>query len=159
MRPRVYIETTIPSCLTCRPSADPIRRGHELETHDWWDTRRGDFELVISEYVLDECRRGDPERAADRLALLAGVQQINTTPAGVRLAADLIRAMQLPPQAVVDATHVALAAVHAVECLLTWNCTHLANPALWGRITATCVAAGFRPPLIYTPTQLLRVTR
>jgi hypothetical protein len=154
VRPRVYIETTIPSYLTARPSRDAVRLGREIETREWWDTRRADFDLVTSIFVLDECRRGDPTRAADRLALLANMPLLDPGPPVVRLAAELVRTMQLPPTAA-DAAHVAVAAVHAVDYLLTWNCTHLANAALWGRIRTTCAAAGCRPPVICTPSQLL----
>ena len=151
MRPRVYIETTIPSYLTCRPSADPIRLGHELETRLWWDSRRGEFELVTSQLVHDECAGGDRNMASLRLAVLAGLPLLEPIPLAEELADTLSRKMSLPPRAAADATHVALATVYGVEYLLTWNCRHLANPALWGRITATCLAAGCRPPAICTP--------
>lgn len=155
MRPRVYIETTIPSYLTCRPSRDVIRLGHEVLTRQWWDTRRVRFDLVTSQLVWDECSRGDPEMAAARLTSLQDVRQLDITDGVGPLAATLVAVLRLPPKAAADATHVAVAAVHGVEYLLTWNCTHLANAALWRQIETVCQTAGLTPPQICTPYDLM----
>lgn len=66
MKPRVYLETTIPSYLTAWPSRDLIRAAHQQLTREWWATR-GAFELYASRLVIQECRAGDPKAAADRL--------------------------------------------------------------------------------------------
>lgn len=63
MPERVYIETTIVSYLTARPSRDVVIAGHQQITHDWWDTRRSDYELCVSQLVLDEAGAGDPQAA------------------------------------------------------------------------------------------------
>jgi hypothetical protein len=55
---RVYIETTFVSCLTARPSRDLIVAGHQQSTHDWWDSRRGDYELCVSQQVIHEADVG-----------------------------------------------------------------------------------------------------
>lgn len=60
----------------------------------------------------------------------------------------------LPPKARVDALHVAMAAAHGMDYLLTWNCKHIANASLRGRIEDFCRAAGFEPPIICTPLEL-----
>ena len=72
-----------------------------------------------------------------------------------RLAEDLVSDVPLPPRAATDAFHVATAAVHRIDFLLTWNCTHLANAALRVRIEEVCRARGVRPPTICTPEELM----
>ena len=58
-------------------------------------------------------------------------------------------------KAAIDAAHVAIATVHGVNFLLTWNCAHVANAVMRERIEAVCRQAGFRPPLICTPEELM----
>lgn len=153
MLPRVYIETTIPSYLTARPSRQVRRQAHQDSTRAWW-ARRAAFELYVSRLVVQECARGDPTAAADRLAVLAGIPDLAVTPQAVALADDLADRMSLPDGARPDAGHIATAAFHDIEYLLTWNCRHIANPNLWPGIVSVCRAAGFRPPLIRTPDEL-----
>ena len=155
MKPRVYVETTIPSYLTAWPSRDVVRAGHQQLTRLWWETRRADFDLVVSQMVLDECGAGDPDAAAARLAGLENLPVLAATEAVADLAGTIARDLALPPKAANDAIHIALAAVHGVDFLLTWNCTHIANAAFRGRIMAACTASGHRPPEIATPEQLL----
>jgi hypothetical protein len=61
----------------------------------------------------------------------------------------------LPERAAVDALHIAVAAVHGMDYLLTWNCTHIANAALRDPIESVCRAHGYEPPAICTPEELL----
>jgi hypothetical protein len=80
MKPRIYLETTIPSYLTAWPSRDPIRAGHQQSTRDWWETRREDFELYVSEIVLLEAAAGDPIAAAERIKALDGISILEYSP-------------------------------------------------------------------------------
>jgi hypothetical protein len=75
-KPKVYIETTIVSYLTARPSSDVVRLSHELITRHWWDQRREDFELVISDFVILEASAGDAAAAAARLEALKGIRRL-----------------------------------------------------------------------------------
>lgn len=154
MRLRAYVETTIPSYLTAWPSRDLIRAAEQRLTGLWWD-RRAEYELVGSELLLEECGAGDPEAAAARLALVSGLPVLEQGPDVAALAEALVRGVPLPPNAVADATHIALAAVHGIDLLVTWNCRHIANPVLRPRVEAVCRAAGYEPPTICTPAELL----
>jgi hypothetical protein len=153
MKPRVYIETTIPSYLTAWPSRDLIRAAQQQLTKEWWARRHG-FELFVSGLVLKECEAGDPEAAADRLAALTGIPTLAQNTAVEELAAALVESVQLPQKASSDAVHIALSSVHGLEYLLTWNCRHISNAVFRPRIEAVCRAAGFEPPLICSPDQL-----
>lgn len=153
MSPKAYIETTIVSYLTAWPSRDLVLVAHQQVTREWWATR-GSFELFISQFVLDEAAAGDAEAAAQRLDALRDVALLDVTEDAILLAGDLVVGGGLPAKARVDALHVALAAVHGMDFLLTWNCKHIANAATRGTIEDLCRAAGFEPPIICTPLEL-----
>ena len=155
MKPKVYLETTIPSYLTGRPSRDVVTAAHQQITRAWWDTRRHAFDLFISQMVLDEAGAGDPEAAAHRLAVLTPLSLLNPHEEEVELAQTLIEHIPLPVSAAADALHIAIAVVNGMDYLLTWNCTHIANAALRARIEAVCRSKGFEAPIICTPEELL----
>jgi hypothetical protein len=155
MAERVYIETTIVSYLTARPSRDVVIAGHQQVTLEWWDTRRADYELCISQLVIDEASAGDPEAARERLAILQPMLVLETTSEALELARELIQAGAMPVKAVGDALHIAIAATKGIPFLLTWNCRHLANAVMRPKIEAACQGQGFQAPIICTPEQLL----
>jgi predicted nucleic acid-binding protein len=155
MKPSVYLETTIPSYLTAWPSRDLVRAAHQQITRDWWDKRRAEFELYISQVVLRECQAGDATAAAERLKVLQDLPLLEQTEEATRLAQALVDRVPLPERAAVDALHVAIAAVHGVDYLLTWNCTHIANATLRDPIESVCRENGYEPPAICTPDELL----
>src|SRR5689334_7520391 len=111
MKPRVYVETTIPSYLTAWPSRDLVRAAQQQVTREWRD-RRDAFELFVSPLVLIECQAGDPTAAADRMAALAGIPLLDQTSEVAALAKALARDVPIPPRAEADALHIATAAVH-----------------------------------------------
>jgi predicted nucleic acid-binding protein len=155
MKPSVYIETTIPSYLTAWPSRDLVRAAHQRLTIDWWDNRRTDFNLFISEVVVAECRKGDPQAAAERLEVLQDIPMLDLLPAAQSLAEELLAQVPLPEKATTDALHIAIAAVHKMNYLLTWNFSHIANETLRGRIEEVCKTCGYVPPRISTPSGLM----
>jgi hypothetical protein len=153
MKPRVYIETTVPSYLMAWPSRDLVRAAHQQITREWW-ANRGAFELYTSRLVVQECQAGDSQAAADRLEAMAGIPLLEQTPDAASLAEALLEGVPLPERAAADALHIAIAAVHGLDYLLTWNCTHIANVTFRPQIEAVCRAAGYEPPLICTPEEL-----
>src|SRR5213595_4357563 len=82
---------------------------------------------------------------------MAGIPLLEQGDEVANLAEALIRGVPLPERAAADALHIATAAVHGMQYLLTWNCTHIANVVLRPQIEAVCRAAGYEPPLICTP--------
>lgn len=157
MKPTVDIETTIVSYLTAWPSRDVVRLTHESLTRQWWRFHRPSFELFTSNFVIEEASRGDPIAAAERLKELAGIPMLPADPRVEDLAGEIVQAIALPVRAHVDAAHVAVAAVHGIRFLLTWNCTHLANGMLTDKIEDTCERSGFRAPRILTPELLMEL--
>ena len=123
MKPKVYLETTIPSYLTARPSRDLVTAAHQQITREWWDTRRHDFDLFVSQMVIDEASAGDPEATTRRLDVLASLPLLDPQAEGTALAQMLIDHIPLPARVAADALHIAAAVVNGMDYLLTWNCT------------------------------------
>lgn len=155
MKPRVYLETTIVGYLTARPLRTVLAAAHQQVTIDWWEKRRKDFDLVVSELVLREAEAGDPEAAQERLAKLKGIPRLALTDDVLRLGGEFIDHGLLPQKAAEDALHIAVATIHAVDFLLTWNCTHIANPQLQIRLADYLQGKDLFLPFICTPEELL----
>ena len=150
----VYLETTIISYLAAEPSTNIIVAGNQAVTRAWW-ARRNRYELVVSALVVQEAEKGDPKVARQRLALIQGIPAIDISTTAEQLARTLIGDGPLPQKAVEDALHVATAAANGVDYLLTWNCRHLANATTRPRVEAILRAAGYEPPIICTPQELI----
>ena len=155
MNASVYIETSVASYLTARPSNDVRAAACQNITAEWWDNRRSEFDLFISEIVVAEASRGNAEAAGRRLDALDGIPELKISAEAKSLARAMLDDGSFPPNAEIDALHVAVAAVNGVDYLLTWNCAHIANAAMRPRIEQVCRENGFEPPVICTPAELL----
>jgi hypothetical protein len=74
---------------------------------------------------------------------------------GVDPSDEMLKLAALPQKAKADALHIAVATVHGMDYLLTWNCTHIANAIMRPKIESICRAAGYEPPVICTPPELV----
>lgn len=156
MASRVYLETTIPSYLTAWPSRDLVTAAHQQITREWWETRRREFELFISQFVIDEAAFRDPDASSRRLEMLADVPLLGVNEGVYKLANELMKHVPLPAKAVADSLHIAIATVNGMDYLLTWNCTHIANATLRTSIETVCRDNGNEPPVICTPEELMK---
>jgi hypothetical protein len=150
----LYMETTIPSYLTSRPSRDLIVAGYQQLTKEWWEKRRDAFQICISQLVIDEVRAGDPGAAFERVQIIRDFPVPDITPEVGLLASGILASHILPQKAATDAAHIAIAAVHGMDFLLTWNCVHMANAVIAKAVANTCRQRGFECPLICTPEEL-----
>ncbi len=157
--PRLYLETTIPSYLTAWPSRDPGIAADQQTTRDWWQNQRQEFELYISEFVWNECADGDPAAAKERLVALEEVPLLDDLPEIDELAAAFMTSGALPERAATDALHIAFGAVHEMDYLLTWNCSHIANEEIIKVLRQICYLRGYAFPKILTPTQIMGIER
>jgi hypothetical protein len=152
---RVYLETTFVSYLAAWPSRDLIVASHQQITHEWWRTRRSSFELFVSQFVIDEASGGDNDAAERRLAILQGLPLLDSTEEITVLAQQLVTEGLLPEAGARDALHVAVATVHGMDFLLTWNCRHIANARMLRGLAALCRAKGYDVPNVCTPEELM----
>jgi predicted nucleic acid-binding protein len=155
MKPRVYIETTVVSYLVARGSRDVVQVAHLEITRQWWETRRGDFDVYVSQVVVREAGQGDPDAAARRLAAIEALPRLALTVEVEALAGALVAEGPLPEKAADDAVHLALATVHEMDYLLTWNCTHLANAEMMAGVRRLLEGKGHTPPIVCLPEELL----
>ena len=155
MKPKVYIETSIISYLTARPSNDIRVAANQNTTIEWWETRRSCFELFISEFVVAEAMLGHPEAASRRTTAIEGIPELEANEEVRLLGKALIMEGPIPPKAEIDAYHIAVAVVHGLEYLLTWNCTHIANAMIRPKVESVCRKHGYEPPIICTPQELM----
>jgi len=151
----VYIETSVVSYLTSRPSAALVAAAHQQVTREWWDHHRSRFDQYISPLVLDEAGRGDPDAAVRRLAAVDGFAILAATESAADLVDVLISDGALPAIAIDDAAHVAIAAVHNIDYLITWNCRHIDNAEAKPLIRSVCAVHGYKCPEICTPEELM----
>lgn len=142
-----YIETTIPSYHVARPSMNVIQASRQASTRAWWDGGRSGFDLFTSQEVLQEARLGDVEMAGRRLELTEEVGS---------LARDLIKAGLVPEKAASDAVHIAVASVHQMNYIVTWNFKHIANPYTRDRLREVVAQAGFHLPVMCSPEELIQ---
>jgi len=157
VKPKVYLETTIPSLLTAWPSRDLILAADQQSTRDWWENRRQDFELFVSPEVLGEAGEGDPTAARLRLEAINTFPVLAATEAVEELTRAILATGRIPPRATRDAAHIAFASVHEMDFLLTWNCRHIHNAMISRRLSEVCSAQGFALPILCTPRELMAI--
>jgi hypothetical protein len=155
VKSRLYLETTIPSYLTSRPSRDLIIAGHQQITREWWERRRHNFQLYLSQLVIDEASAGDPAAARERLNTLTGLPLLDVTHEVSELASRIVDSGKIPRKAATDAAHIAIAAVHGMDLLMTWNCVHIANATNARALARICREHGCYCPVICTPEELM----
>jgi len=156
MKSTIYIETTIPSYLVARPSSDLRLAADQADTITWWEKCRQQYDLRISAIVLREIRQGNESMAEMREQVLKEIPLLDPTQEAEAIAESLLTKV-IPSNAAADATHIAIAAAHSIDFLLTWNCKHINNPHTIRRIEQCCLNLGYRCPVIATPSELLSI--
>ncbi len=149
------MEATVCSYYTAQSSRDIVVAGHQPTTREWWDGRLSHFRVFISQLVLDEAAMGDAEFAARRLKALKPFPLLDLHDDITELARHFVVAGSIPAQAARAALHIAVAAAHGMDFLLTWNCAHIANAEIVPRIAAICGEHGLECPVICTPDELM----
>lgn len=150
-----YIETTIPSYYSARNARSILQASRQFVTREWWDSGCSGFELVTSTETLNEAGEGDTEMAKARLELLGGIRILPVTEAVAELARILVTSGLVPAIASPDAVHIALASVHQIDFLETWNFKHIANPQTRERMRKTINDSGYSMPVMCSPEELL----
>ena len=146
MAKRVYVETTIPGYLAAWPSRDLRQAARQQITHDWWNNYRQNFDLCISETVLDEAAAGDADAARRRLVFLQGLPLLESDRCRDAVAEAIMASRLLPQKAGRDALHIAVSSVHGMDMLLTWNCQHIANATIMKELGEIIAQCGFDLP-------------
>ena len=155
MSETVYIETSILGYLTARSSRDIIVATNIEITKEWWDRRRGYFQLYSSQAVVEQTSQGDAQIASQRLAIVRNLTLLDLNESVLDLAEQLLTRSNLPAKADVDAVHIAAATIHGMDYLLTWNCRHIANAQIQKKFAEITLDFGYKLPILCTPYELL----
>ena len=153
-KPRVYVESTIPSFYYEVRTAPEIVAQREW-TRQWWSNAPDRFELVTSTAVFEELGRGLPERSAERLALIKDLPILEIGQPIFDVVQAYLRHKLMPLDPAGDALHLAVSSYHKCDFLITWNCQHLANANKFGHIRRINTLLGLFVPTIVTPLELL----
>ncbi|HEY9798995.1 MAG TPA: type II toxin-antitoxin system VapC family toxin [Leptolyngbyaceae cyanobacterium] len=154
MKPKVYIETSIPSFYyEVRTEPDMVARREW--TQEWWHNVNNNYELVTSVAVLDELNRGNFPRKKEAIELISGLSFVAIESVIAEIVEVYIQQHLMPSDPLGDALHLALASYHKCDFLLTWNCRHLANANKFGHIRRLNVMLGLYVPTLVTPLELI----
>ncbi len=154
-KPSVYIETTIPSYVVARPNRDMIISANQQITREWWESRRFEFKLFVSEVVRQEIQRGDAAMAIKRAELISDIPVLVRNERVGQLIRIYNDSLGLPLDAAADIAHISYAVSYELDYLLTWNCRHIANGAVIKRLQRINEKVGIKTPTIVTPYELL----
>ena len=154
MKPRIYIETSIPSFYyELRP--EPEMAARRTWTREWWDDQRDRYALVTSVAVIEELAAGSHPKRLDCLELISGLPLLPIGAAIGEIVDIYVQRHVMPADPLGDALHLALASYHGCRFLLTWNCAHLANANKQEHIRHVNVLLGLHVPILATPMELL----
>ncbi|MGI8495803.1 MAG: type II toxin-antitoxin system VapC family toxin [Pyrinomonadaceae bacterium] len=154
MKPKVYIETSIPSFYH-EIRVEPEMVARRDWTRQFWDEFSDNYSLVTSVAVLDELNKGEPPNKRKCLELIENVPLVLVEPEITAIVQTYIQRKVMPENPVGDALHLALASFHKCDFLLTWNCKHLANANKFGHIRQINALLGLYNPSLVTPLELL----
>ncbi|RKU08683.1 hypothetical protein C6501_16210 [Candidatus Poribacteria bacterium] len=155
IKPTVYVETSVISYLTSFPSRNSLVSSRQEATRQLWNEHFDDFKFIVSDIVITEIRDGDEEEAQLRLKAIANLTRLDISPPADGLAQLLLDTVAVPHNSPQDAQHIAIAAVHNLDYLISWNYKHLVNENKRQYINRVCRDAGFQPTTICTPIDLI----
>jgi len=150
----VYIETSVPSYYF-ETRRSPAAQAWREATRKWWSHCRRGYELFTSRFALAELRRAPRAKARAALSLLRNVTVLNEPRELQEVANYYIEQRAMPAVAGGDAYHLAMASLHKMDFLLTWNCQHLANANKVRHLAVLNARLGLPMPVITTPLTLI----
>lgn len=155
MKQTVYIETSVVSYYTSKPSRDLVLAARQEITREKWDEILDSFEPNISMLVIQEAEQGDPQAVQSRIAAISNMTVLSINDEAEQLAATLIEDGPIPKEYLEDALHIAVATVNGIDFLLTWNFTHINNAQTKAKILSVIEDEGYQCPIICSPEELL----
>jgi hypothetical protein len=157
MKEKLYLETTVVSYYTSRPSNDVMVLARQRITEQWWAQALARFDFFISETVLEEAADGNPEMARRRLSAIKSFPLLDIDTEVMRVYDIYVARLRIPRRALRDAVHLAVASVHSMDYLVTWNCAHIANGETIRKLMQVNNDLGVSIPVIVTPEELMEI--
>jgi hypothetical protein len=154
MKTSVYIESSVISYLTARPSNDLVKSARQAITEEWWQKEKTRFTIFVSTLVEEEISRGNPEAAQRRLEVSDKIQNLSISSDAKEIAEVLISTGAVPSNSEEDALHIGIATAHGMHFLLTWNFKHINNAETKSVINKTIESLGYIAPILCSPEEL-----
>jgi hypothetical protein len=155
MKEKVYIETSIISYLVSKTNRDIIITAKQELTKEWWFEHKSNYDLFISDLVIEEISKGDSVYADERLKIVENIPILKVTEKALLIANSIVSKKILPSKATDDILHISLAIANNIEYLLTWNCKHIANAHIIKTIEAIAKFHKCNFPVLCTPIEIL----
>lgn len=155
MKPKVYIETSIPSFYFETRSEEEML-AIQSWTIKWWSNEASNYQLFTSAAVLEELDNGRNPHRDKALSLMSEIPLLEITPSIIGIASEYISKFVMPNNPQGDALHLAVASYHSCQFLLTWNCKHLANANKTEHIRHVNSLLGIGVPILTTPLELIQ---
>ena len=152
----VYLETSVISYLTSKPSQNIVTLANQQVTRQWWEKERNLYDLFISGSVLDEISQGDAKASSSRLEKVKEIKVLSIDNQVQELSNLFIESRLIPPKSYEDALHLSYTIVQKIDILLTWNCKHLANLEILRMLQNICNPLNLTLPDICTPYMLTK---
>ena len=154
MKTSVYIESSVISYLTARPSNDLVKSARQAITVEWWQNEKTRFTIFVSTLVEEEISRGNPEAARRRLEVSEKIPNLSISSDAKEIAEVLISTGAVPSNSEEDALHIGIATAHGMHFLLTWNFKHINNAETKSVINKTIEGLGYIAPILCSPEEL-----
>ena len=154
MKTSVYIESSVISYLTARPSNDLVKSARQAITEEWWQKEKTRFTIFVSTLVEEEISRGNPEAAQRRLEVSEKIPNLSISSDAKEIAEVLISTGAVPSNSEEDALHIGIATAHGMHFLLTWNFKHINNAETKSVINKTIEDLGYIAPILCSPEEL-----
>lgn len=155
MKHKVYLETSVISYYTARPSNDIITLGRQRITEQWWQYALDTFDVHVSPIVFEEAELGDSTASSKRLKVMGHFKVLAIDDIVRQVWSVYMEKLGLPERAIRDAGHLAVASVHDIDYLVTWNCAHIANGDTIRKLSLLNNQLGLPMPIIVTPDELM----
>ena len=153
MKEKVYIDSTIPSYYF--DQRESLNAFSEV-TRKWWFEMASEYNLYLSDAVLQELSNGAYPRKHEIIELVSTIPLLPYTPDLEQLVEFYIANYVMPKSLLGDAVHLAYASYYDIQYLLTWNCNHLANANKRRHLETINWRLGFETPQIVTPLELFK---
>jgi len=152
---KVYIESSVTSYYTSKPSKSLIVAAHQKLTYDWWHKSKSKFDCYVSEYVIEEISKGDKVEAAKRLDAVKGIPLLRINEEVNTLAKIYVKLFNIPEDSKFDGFHLATAVLFEIDYLLSWNCKHIVNAIVNNKIRKYNESNSLFIPILCTPEELM----
>ncbi len=153
-KPKVYLETSVVGYYASPPSRNIVTAARQELTRDWWAESLPHFDTYISALVLREVSEGHESAVEGRRQAISGIKVLEINENAETLAETLMTSGAIPQEHPEDALHIALATVHGMDFLVTWNFAHINNAVMKRRIEDVCESKDYGCPVICSPEEL-----